>query len=319
MSHLFAQADAARLPLADASVDLVVGSPPYCAARLYLEDGKDLGIARGTAAWVDWMLTVTEEALRVTKGAVIWVCAGVTRDRNYQPACEGLLWEAYRRGISSCRPVYWHRSGVPGCGGDDWFRADVEYCFCFKRPGGLPWSDNTACGHPPKWAPGGEMSNRIADGARVNQWGSRNKSSSGARLADGRLKPRKSIEAGNAATSDAIGYKAPVLANPGNLFSTGTAGGGTLGHPIAHENEAPYPEAVPEFFIKSLAKPGGIVVDPFSGSGTTVSVAARLGRRGIGFDLRMSQCKLGVQRLERPHAPVVKKSAADRPLPLFGV
>jgi hypothetical protein len=46
MSHLFAQADSARLPLPDASVDLVVGSPPYADARLYLEDGRDLGIAR---------------------------------------------------------------------------------------------------------------------------------------------------------------------------------------------------------------------------------------------------------------------------------
>ena len=29
------------------------------------------------------------------------------------------------------------------------------------REGKLPWSDNTACGHPPKWAPGGEMSHRL--------------------------------------------------------------------------------------------------------------------------------------------------------------
>ena len=44
---LLAQADARRLPLPDRSVDLVFGSPPYVDARLYLEDGKDLGISRG--------------------------------------------------------------------------------------------------------------------------------------------------------------------------------------------------------------------------------------------------------------------------------
>jgi hypothetical protein len=38
-SYLFAQADAEHLPLADGSVDLVLGSPPYIDARLYLEDG----------------------------------------------------------------------------------------------------------------------------------------------------------------------------------------------------------------------------------------------------------------------------------------
>jgi len=77
------QSDAMRLPLADQSVDLVLGSPPYVDCRQYLEDGRDLGIARDAAAWVAWMLDVTTEALRVSKGAVIWVACGKTEDRNY--------------------------------------------------------------------------------------------------------------------------------------------------------------------------------------------------------------------------------------------
>lgn len=69
-----------------------------------------------------------------------------------------------------------------------------------------------------------------------------------------------------------------------------------MGTNVAHENEAPYPEKVPEFFVRSLCPEGGIVCDPFSGSGTTVSVAARWDRLGIGFDLRQSQCVLGRKR-----------------------
>ena len=72
---------------------------------------------------------------------------------------------------SAYRPCYWHRVGISGSGGDQWFRADVEYAMCFKRPGPLPWSDNTAMGHPPKWAPGGEMSHRLSDGTRCNPVG----------------------------------------------------------------------------------------------------------------------------------------------------
>ena len=34
--------------------------------------------------------------------------------------------------------------------------------------------------------------------------------------------------------------------------------------------------------------PGGIVLDPFAGSGTTVMVAIQLGREGIGLDLSAS-------------------------------
>jgi hypothetical protein len=38
---MFAKADAIHLPLADRSVDLVIGSPPYGDKRLYLEGGPE--------------------------------------------------------------------------------------------------------------------------------------------------------------------------------------------------------------------------------------------------------------------------------------
>ena len=301
---MFTQADATRLPLADRSVNLVFGSPPYCDCRTY-----GIGAQRDCMAWVEWMLVVTAEAQRVARGPVLWVAAGVTRDRNYWPACEGLMWEWWKRG-GDCqlyRPCYWHRVGIPGSGGKDWFRADVEYVICFKRPGALPWSDNTAMGHPPKWEPGGEMSNRLRDGERINQWGRISNGGRG-RRANGEHKTGGSpshriivVDQRKARQSIASTYYSePVKANPGNLIRT-NVGGGQMGHPLAHENEAPFPEALAEWFIRSLCPPGGIVLDPFSGSGTTVAVAHRLDRRGIGFDLRLSQCELGRKRLLNPH------------------
>lgn len=323
MTHLLAQADAGRLPLADKSVDLVIGSPPYLDARLYLENGKDLGIARRCSEWVEWMLSITAEALRVSRGLVLWVVAGKTEDWCYQPAPEGLTWEWWKRG-GEChlfRPCYWHRYGISGSGGEQWYRADVEYVLAFKRPGKLPYGNPTANGHTPKYAPGGEMAHRLANGARVNQWGPVGGKRSGAtgRKANGsRSKPGRPSHVVRVVGEHESEYDATALANPGTLLSTGATGGGNLGHEIAHENEAPYPEAVPKFFINSHCPPGGIVLDPFSGSGTTVSSAEQLGRIGIGFDLRLSQCRLGKQRTERPHAPVIKASRVDdRPMPLF--
>ena len=77
MINLIAQADAARLPLADQSVDLVFGSPPYCDARTY-----GINAQRTCDEWIEWMLAVTREAIRVCRGPVLWACAGVTRKRT---------------------------------------------------------------------------------------------------------------------------------------------------------------------------------------------------------------------------------------------
>lgn len=256
---MFAVADVVRLPLADKSVDLVFGSPPYCDARTY-----GIGADRECQEWIDWMLEVTTECLRVTRGAVVWVAAGVTRDRNYWPACEGLMYEWWKRGGSMYRPCYWHRVGIPGSGGDQWFRADVEYVMCFKRDGKLPWTDNVAMGHKPRFAIGGALTSRSRDGARADR-----------------------------------GHRAnPEKANPGNCLTTGASGGGNMGDGECHESEAPFPERLAEFFVRSLCPPGGTVCDPFSGSGTTVSVVERFHRKGIGFDMRMSQCELGKRRMK---------------------
>jgi DNA modification methylase len=93
-------------------------------------------------------------------------------------------------------------------------------------------------------------------------------------------------------------YKEPVLANPGNVFRV-SVGGGKMGHPLAHDNEAPFPESIVKPFILSLCPPGGLVLDPFSGSGTTMAVCAKLGRSGLGIDLRESQTKIGMDRLSQ--------------------
>ena len=57
--------------------------------------------------------------------------------------------------------------------------------------------------------------------------------------------------------------------------------------PVAHNtgHSAAFPEWLPEFFISLFTDEGDVVLDPFVGSGTTVRVADRLGRVGIGIDI----------------------------------
>jgi DNA modification methylase len=46
-----------------------------------------------------------------------------------------------------------------------------------------------------------------------------------------------------------------------------------------------YPEALAEKMIKRGSKEGDVVLDPFAGSGTSLVVAKRLGRKYIGIEI----------------------------------
>ena len=89
-------------------------------------------------------------------------------------------------------------------------------------------------------------------------------------------------------------YIPPKIANPGNIIH---CSGGHLGCKLAHENEAPFPEQLAEFFVKSFCPPGGAVLDPFGGSGTTIAVAEKTGRKWVAIDIRQSQCDLMYRRI----------------------
>ena len=57
----------------------------------------------------------------------------------------------------------------------------------------------------------------------------------------------------------------------------------TQPYPGAHF--AVFPVEIPRRCIASGCKPGGTVLDPFSGSGTTGLAAGQLGRKYVGIDL----------------------------------
>lgn len=60
---------------------------------------------------------------------------------------------------------------------------------------------------------------------------------------------------------------------------------------------APYPEELCIIPIKSTCPLGGVVLDPFSGTGTTMKVAFELNRKSIGIDLSNEYIKLAQQRI----------------------
>ena len=58
------------------------------------------------------------------------------------------------------------------------------------------------------------------------------------------------------------------------------------------------PEALLERIIKASSNPGSIVLDCFAGSGTTVAVAEKLGRRWVAADLNKGAIQTTIKRLQ---------------------
>jgi site-specific DNA-methyltransferase (adenine-specific) len=68
--------------------------------------------------------------------------------------------------------------------------------------------------------------------------------------------------------------------------------------PFSGNHFAVYPPQLIETPIKAGCPKGGIVLDPFMGSGTTALVARRLGRRFIGIDLHPAYVQMANDRLK---------------------
>lgn len=69
-------------------------------------------------------------------------------------------------------------------------------------------------------------------------------------------------------------------------------GGGKTRHP------AVFPEQLASDHIVSWSNPGDIVLDPFTGSGTTAKMALLNGRRYIGFEISAEYCEIANTRIE---------------------
>lgn len=67
-------------------------------------------------------------------------------------------------------------------------------------------------------------------------------------------------------------------------FSFSDANGNHGAHTF-HSFPAKFPPELPRICIQELTKPGDVVLDPMSGSGTTIMEAFLAGRQGIGFDI----------------------------------
>lgn len=68
--------------------------------------------------------------------------------------------------------------------------------------------------------------------------------------------------------------------------------------PFKGAHFAVFPPELPELLIKAACPEGGTVLDPFAGSGTTLVVAERLGRKWVGIEINPEYCAIIRRRLD---------------------
>lgn len=169
--------------------------------------------------WVDWMFRVVVASVRVSRGPVAFVVDGSMKNGVYSMTPQKLMADLHRAGIKLQRPPIYKRFGIPGK--NPFFRNCYEnIVFAF---GGKFWADSTAMGHAPVCKPGGATSHRTKAGTRANR--------------------------------ERRAYSQPKRTVATNIIDCGAVGGGNIGDRTSHESQAPFPEYLAEYMIRTFCPP----------------------------------------------------------------
>jgi DNA modification methylase len=83
---------------------------------------------------------------------------------------------------------------------------------------------------------------------------------------------------------------------PGTVMNFGNSCGD--GSKLKHKHPAVFPDKLALDMINCFCPEGGLVLDPFSGSGTTCIMAKKMNRRYIGIDISKEYNELAIQRMK---------------------
>lgn len=92
-------------------------------------------------------------------------------------------------------------------------------------------------------------------------------------------------------------WETPKYRKRGNVWKIGVGFNKSTKDAIAFEHPATFPEALARDHILTWSDEKDVVLDPFSGSGTTAKVARALGRRFVGIEINADYVEISQQRL----------------------
>jgi DNA modification methylase len=318
------RSDAIALPLRDDSVDLIVTSPPYFALRSYKDGGEHYWGQIGSEAtpfdFLKALWAVTAECARVLKptgsmfvnlgdkyvadnrgsggdakrGEAKHAPAGpagfVGRDMARQKSLMGLPWRYAlgcidQLGLILRAEIVWAKpNGLPEPHRDRVSRTHEQWFHLTKEP--TYFGDTGEIREPAVW------------GRQVNpEW-----AAARAETSERRGAGRNGLSSGFQNDTPAEGRL------PGSVWTVALE---PLRVPdwLGVDHFAAFPQEWPRRLILGFSPAGGVVLDPFGGTGTTAMVARYLGRFGVSNDLSADYLRLANWRVfESGHG----QKAADR-------
>ena len=238
-----------REAIPDASIDLVVTSPPYDNLRTY---GGHTWDFEGLAA----------ELWRTIKpgGVVVWVVADATVDGSETGTSFRQALHFKEIGFRLHDTMIWNKGGFSAVGSCQ-VRYGPVYEFMFVLTKGPATAFNP-----------------LKD--RKNSCVGSDPRSSSVRETNGQKRRQESLGS--------------VVGEFGIRFNIWN---------ITPESDsvhaAIFPESLARDHILSWSNEGDTVLDPFSGSGTTLKMARLMGRKGVGIEIHQDYCDIAAERLRQ--------------------
>ena len=236
------------------SVDLTVTSPPYDDIRDY----KGYNFSDAT------LNNIIRELFRVTKlgGIVVWVVGDSTINGSESGTSFRQALKFMESGFKLHDTMIYEKntSSFPAKRTGNRYTQIFEYMFVFCKD--KIKTSNLICDKPNKWA------------GHTN-WGKNTN-----RLKNGELQETSDIK------------PVPDFSPRNNIWKYNVGKGFNSSDKESHEHPAIFPEQLAEDHILTWSNENDVVLDPFSGSGTTCKMAKKNKRNFIGIDISEEYCKL---------------------------
>lgn len=264
----------------DECIDFIFTSPPYANQRSY-------GVENSSIApqdYINWFKPMAKEIYRVLKNDgsfVLNINDKVVNGIQQIYVFELVICLCKEFHFNLVRDYIWHNPSTPpniyGTGKYGRTKKSHEYCFWFSKSD--KWTFNL---DPIRKAYSNDMAKYLEGRGK----GGREENT------------RPSTHTFNCS----VKWKNNGGADPGSVITIANTSSNDIFSKLCKErgihHPARFPEQLAEFFILAGTNENDIVLDPFSGSGTTCVVAQKYNRRWIGIDANKDYCELAQERIK---------------------